>query len=115
MFDDYWIAIIIITILGFIISMALSFYFIFLPSRRAEEELDTLSIGGSQALRAIEDLINTTSQLGDEIEKDTCESIIYSAFHLFGEGDCLSNSQIDPCSFVPLFCLQYGTPTPCNL
>ena len=112
MFDDYWIAIIIITIIGFVLSIALSFYFIFIPSVRAEEQFDVISRRGNEALTAVENLINTSDQLATEIQEDSCESIIYVATKYFAPGGCFANSGIDPCNFIPQFCLQFTTLCP---
>jgi hypothetical protein len=112
MFDDYWVAIIIITIVGFLITIALSFYFIFIPASRAEEQFDTIAARGRGTLSSIQELINTTVELGDEFQQGTCESLIYITDVLFNpvpEGDCFLQNFFNKCAVLPEFCYQYGS------
>ena len=131
-FNGYYIAIVIISIVGFAISIALSFYFIYLPATRIETEFDRLTKRGRQALTNINNLITTTTNISQEVLEDTCNSVIYISNTLFG-----SPIEIDPdtgiriqgcigeffplCSptpppltdniFIPSICYQF---LPCN-
>ena len=109
-YNGYYVLLIIITIVTIAISIALSFYFIFLPAQRIEEEFDTLQARGQQALRDVTTLINNTTTLSQEIQKDLCISTYYSLNRLFGISD-----QLDPevgCIF-PLFCTIDTIPAQC--
>jgi hypothetical protein len=108
MFDDYWIAIIIITIVGFAITIALSFYFIFIPSQRAATQFSDIVSQGQQTLQDITDLINTDTQLAQEIREDNCKSLVYTAITITNKsnGACILSGQC-PCVFIPQFCCQY--------
>lgn len=108
MFDDYWIAIIIITIVGFAITIALSFYFIFIPSQRAATQFGDIVSQGQQTLQDITDLINTDTALAQEIREDSCKSLVYTAVTITNHttGACILSGQC-PCTFIPQFCCQY--------
>lgn len=111
MFDDYWVAILIITIVGFLISIALSFYFIFLPSVRAQGQFEIIVTQGSAALSDITNLINTDTQLAAEIGEDSCKSLIYAAMTITkppqpGGPFCPLPGQC-PCQFIPQYCCQF--------
>ena len=84
-FNGYYVALIIITIVTIAISIALSFYFIFIPSVRIADEFDTLQSRGLRALQDVTNLINTTTNLSEEVLKDVCDSVIYTADKLFGK------------------------------
>ena len=83
-YNGYYVFLIIITIVTIAISIALSFYFIFLPAQRIETEFDTLQKRGQQTLRDVTTLINNTTNLSEEIQRDTCISLYYSLNRLFG-------------------------------
>jgi len=69
MVTDYQIALIIITIIGFIITTAFYFYFVYLPADRAEQQLDTIISNSS-------DLITLANQKVIQIEDETMQSLI---------------------------------------
>jgi len=102
-YNDYYIALIIITIITIAISLALSFYFIFIPSARIETEFDELESRGLQTIQNLNRLVTTSTNISDEILKDTCESIIYTADKLFG----IPQSEVVPKKgcIVPLYCI----------
>ena len=72
---DYQIALIIITIIGFIVSTAFYVYFVYLPAARAEDQIDIIIGEG-------EDLITLVNQRVEDVQEETittltsvCESI----------------------------------------
>ena len=83
-YNDYYIALIIITIITIAISIALSFYFIFIPAQRIEAQFETLESRGLETLNNLNRLITVDTQLSDEIVEDVCNSIIYVANTVFG-------------------------------
>lgn len=119
MFDDYWVAILIITIVGFLISIALSFYFIFLPSVRAQGQFETIVTQGTAAFNDITNLINTDTQLAAEIQQDTCQSLVYAAMRITTPGSmggpiCPLPGQC-PCQFIPQYCCKYVPVGVCDI
>lgn len=122
-FNDYYILYIIIFLVFFAISIALSFYFIFVPSRRAADQIDNLFVVGQQTIDNITNLANTVENLTEEIQKDSCDSIIYLANAFFigtpgseacqqvQMGNCNDDCGyfpgiINPDLVVPAFCLE---------
>ena len=113
-YNDYYIALIIITIITIAISIALSFYFIFIPSQRIETQFEDLESRGLQTIKDLNRLISSTDQLSDEILRDTCNSIIYTANTLFGtphvsgSRGCIIDLYCISCSpFVPSVCAPF--------
>ena len=84
-YNGYYVLLIIITIVFTAISIALSFYFIFLPASRIENEFESLQSRGSSAITDITNLINTTDQLSAEVLAQTCTSYIFAVNQLFGK------------------------------
>jgi len=82
--NDYYVALIIVTIVTIAISLALSFYFIFLPAIRIQKTFNTIQTRGLDTIKLLTSLANTVSQVNDEVLQDTCESLIYAADFLFG-------------------------------
>lgn len=114
-FNGYYVALIIITIVTIAIGIALSFFFVFIPALRIEREFDLLEAGGEQAIKKVTDLINNTTALGGEIQKDVCQSVIYSINKLFGRPQ-VPHPEIfeDPnlgC-LLPLYCLNVNPMIP---
>ena len=103
-YNDYYIALIIITIITIAISIALSFYFIFIPAQRIEAQFDTLESRGLETLANLNRLINMDDQLSDEILEDTCNSIIYVVDKLFGFPPSPNLPRTRGCIF-PLECI----------
>ena len=113
MVTDYQIALIIITIIGFIISTAFYVYFVYLPAARAEEQLDTINKQG-------ENLITLVNQRIVNVEDETAETLA-SVCESIKEAICLYNHNTffnNPCGSVfprcvlgleayPQFCQQF--------
>lgn len=122
--NDYYVALIIISIITIAISLALSFYFIFLPARRIETQFNTLETKGLNTIQDLTSLANNLGALNDELLEDTCNSIIYAADRLFGcpqsttepKKGCLGAVfclQDNP--FIPTICQPYANIDPtCN-
>src|SRR5947199_246107 len=83
-YHNYYVALIIITIVTIAISIALSFYFIFIPASRIETQAESLRSSGLNTIANLNRLINSDTQLAQEILEDSCNSIIYIANTLFG-------------------------------
>ena len=111
-YDNYYIALIIITIITIAIGIALSFYFIFIPSQRIETQFDDLQTRGIETLNTINRLITTDTQLSEEILADTCASVIYIANTLFGSPQ---NQHVQGC-ILDLYCVSCNPliPSVCN-
>ena len=118
-YNGYYVLLIIITIVTIAISIALSFYFIFLPAQRIEEEFDTLQARGQQTLRSVTTLINNTTNLSEEIQRDTCQSLYFALDRLFGQPreDHVRGCVLDlfcTIDVIPTQCVQYiENPTQC--
>ena len=115
-YNDYYIALIIISIITIAIGIALSFYFIFVPATRIETEIDNLETRGLETLSNLNRLVNTTTQLSDDVLQGTCDSIIYIVNKLFGaplsttppETGCLFAVECILCNpLVPSVCAPY--------
>ena len=122
--NGYYVALIIITIVTIAIGLALSFYFIFIPSLRIAEEFDTLQTRGLRAVRDVTNLINTSTNLSEEVTADLCNSLYYTLDKLGGQPFNITNSPDSRgcalagayCTIevIPTICLQYLTYTPCS-
>lgn len=113
-YDNYYIALIIVTIVTIAIGIALSFYFIFIPSQRIETEFDDLQANGTRTLNTINRLISTDTQLSEEVLAETCASVIYIANTLFGKPQmtglqgCILNLVCVTCNpLIPSVCSPY--------
>ena len=118
-YDNYYIALIIITIVTIAIGIALSFYFIFIPASRIETQAETLRSRGLDTLANLNRLINTDTQLSQEILEDSCNSIIYIANTLFGSPSipktqvCILDLYCYSCNpFIPSICEPFLPPDP---
>lgn len=108
MFDNYSIAIIIITLVFFLIGLSLSFYFVFIPAERASSQLDSIFDQGQNTINRINSLINTSNQLGEEVLEGTCNSIIYIATRFFDPNTgCYRLIINNPNLFIPDICNQF--------
>ena len=99
MITDYQIALIIITIIGFIISTAFYVYFVYLPAARAEDKIDIINKEG-------EDLITLVNQRVVDVQNatvETLESVCASVRSLI----CTYNhvEGLDPCGSHPPRCV----------
>jgi len=112
-YNGYYVALIILTIVTIAISIALSFYFIFLPAIRIENEFDILQARGLQAIQDVTRLINTTTNLSAEIQKDVCQSTYYTLDKLLGKPfedgvrGCLIGGIFCAIDVIPDQCVQY--------
>jgi len=107
-YNDYYIGLIIVTIITIAISIALSFYFIFVPAQRIETKFQTLESRGLETINNLNRLINTTDQLSTEILKDSCKSIIYIANTTFGNPGCILSLFCVSCNpLIPTICNPY--------
>jgi len=104
-YNGYYVALVIVTIVTIAISIALSFYFIFLPASRIE--ISTIS--------ELTRLINSTEALGDEILEQTCVSYIYAVDKLFGKPADIPTLDTRGC-IIDFFCVNNNPliPTICN-
>jgi hypothetical protein len=72
--SGYYIALIIITLIGFILSLVLSFYFVYLPAQRSAAAFDDIQERGT-------DVINNAFVIADELnETATVTTDFLSAF-----------------------------------
>jgi hypothetical protein len=83
-YNGYYVLLIIVYIVTIAIGIALSFYFIFLPATRIENEFEVLQVRGSSAITDINNLINTTEQLSEDVRAQTCTAYIFAINQLFG-------------------------------
>ena len=60
--DDYYVLLIIITIIGFLITIALSIFFIYIPYQRASAKFDNIVKRGRQVLIEGEEVANDVNQ-----------------------------------------------------
>ena len=113
-YNDYYIALIIISIITIAIGIALSFYFIFVPATRIETQIDSLETRGLETLSSLNRLVNTTTQLSEDVLRDSCNSIIYVANTLFGDPQaqgtqgCILNIYCVLCNpLIPSVCAPF--------
>lgn len=124
-YNGYYVALIIITIITIAIGIALSFYFIFIPSIRLANQFDSLEMRGLQTIQSINNLIGTSTTLGEEVLQQTCESLIYAVDKLFGKprvcdlpegqqprGCILDLWCINQSPFIPNVCQPFITDIP---
>lgn len=118
-YDGYYVALIIVTIVTIAISLALSFYFIFIPSIRIADEFDNLEARGLQAFQNVTNLINTTTNLSDDVIRQTCDSIIYISNTLIGsprvpflQGCVVDLFCVNKNPLIPGICQQFITDIP---
>lgn len=113
-FDGYYIVLIIIIILTTAISIALSFYFIYVPTIRISREFNDVESNGTVAFDALEKLITNTENLSEEILPDVCRSVYYILGRWIGNAPppntgCLFFLPISICvdNIMPAQCLPY--------
>jgi hypothetical protein len=75
MVTDYQIALIVITIIGFIISTAFYVYFVYIPAARAEDKIDTFSAQGEALVDLVNQGVTNIQEETIEILTNICESI----------------------------------------
>lgn len=75
MTTDYQIILIVITIIGFIISIMFYIYFVYIPATRAASNLDIIAKQGEDAITLVEDRIQTVKDVTAETLLQTCKTI----------------------------------------
>lgn len=112
MITDYQIALIIITIIGFIISTAFYVYFVYLPAARAEDQIDTIIKQGDQVITLVDQRIIDVEDETTATLISLCENIrgmicTYNRNLIFGVEPCVNGFCVLDSRAYPDFCQQF--------
>ena len=97
--SNYYIALIIITIIGFTLSIILSFYFVYLPAQRSSSAFDDLYQRGTEVVDnavSIADDVNETAMVTSDFLVSLCTGIENDEGQLGG----LKDSFGETCKFI---------------
>nr|QBK90249.1 MAG: hypothetical protein LCPAC102_01620 [Pithovirus LCPAC102] len=78
MVDNWYILLIIVTIIGFLVTIALSFYFVYIPALRASNKFDDITRRGSDIIKSgqvIGNDVNDTAVILSDFYVALCEGI----------------------------------------